>query len=132
MRKFIYTLVLVLILNSAFLIQNSKAQWLHCNGPYSGTVRALASNANITIAGTYSSVSPLGVYISINNSTTWTQTLLGKNTSSIVIKGDSIFAGTLGQGIYFSTNNGVNWTQTALNNKFVKNPLSQEISNSVV
>ncbi|NOS85980.1 MAG: T9SS type A sorting domain-containing protein [Ignavibacteria bacterium] len=51
-----------------------------------------------------------GVFRSTNNGSTWTQTLYNF-TKALLVRGDSVFAGTSSSGIYLSTNYGVNWSQ---------------------
>jgi hypothetical protein len=75
---------------------------------------SLAISGSNIFAGTQNT----GVYVSTDNGNSWNtgsdsnSTGLPNNTvKSLVIKGDTILAGTYGgDGVYFSTNNGGNWT----------------------
>jgi hypothetical protein len=113
MKKLIYTLALALILNSAFNIQNSQAQWTQIP---SGFINAdyiydLSSSATFIYAGTNH-----GLYRSSNNGNNWSFT--GFDTSyvlSVLTSGSStVFAGPEYGGTWISTNSGTNWTKTPL------------------
>lgn len=66
-----------------------------------------------------------GVLISTNIGLNWSQTsLINREVTSLLIRGDYIFAGTYGYGIYVSTNNGVNWEQTNIGNNESINSLA--------
>ncbi len=118
MKKLIKILVIVLIINSAFLIQNCEAQWFQLTGGIGNyqNVYSLANIGNNIFAGTFG-----GIWRSTNNGTNWS--LIGLNTKevrSLAVSGTNIFASIVDLnnpvGVYISTNNGTNWTQTALNN----------------
>ncbi|MGD0710914.1 MAG: T9SS type A sorting domain-containing protein [Bacteroidales bacterium] len=99
-----------LLLIIAFICMTSfaNAQW-QITGLDSNHVMCLAINGNNIFAGTYED----GMYLSTNNGSSWSAINNGLTDSvilSLVIKGDSIFAGT-GGGVFLSTNTGGNWTK---------------------
>jgi hypothetical protein len=112
MKKIIY---LFLIVHCTLVIDNCLSQWVQVpNGMEGRLVFTLASDGNNIFAGTDS----VGVYLSTNNGTSWTQTTLNNQTVySLLVNGNNIFAGT-SIGVYRTTNNGANWT-LVLNNQFV-------------
>ena len=122
MKKLIYTLALALILNSAFYIQNSNAQWVTS---YSGigatySVYSIASSGTNLVAGTYSK----GVYTSTNNGQNWTQSAFNnKSVKCLAVSGSTVYAGTNDllspAGVWVSNTNGLTWTQTSMNNRVV-------------
>lgn len=66
-----------------------------------------------------------GVLISTNKGMNWSQTsLINREVTSLLIRGDYIFAGTIGYGIYISTNNGLSWEQTIIGNNESINSLA--------
>lgn len=118
MKKLFVILVLILIVNSAFLIRKCEAQWYQMTGGIGNyqNVYSLANIGNNIFAGTSG-----GIWRSTNNGLNWT--LVGLNTKevrSLAVSGTNIFASIVDLnnpvGVYISTNNGTNWTQTALNN----------------
>ncbi len=88
-----------------------KAQWIETSCSYGAY--CFAVNGNNIFAGTFE-----GVYLSSNNGNTWTamNTGIPANTwiKSLAVKGDTIFAGAVGDyggyGVYLSLNNGGSWT----------------------
>jgi len=74
-------------------------------------VTSLAISGNNVFAGTNNNY---GLYLNTENGNNWTAvnnglTSYALNIYSLIIKGDSVFAGTE-QGLYLSTNNGNNWS----------------------
>jgi len=114
MKKLIYTLALVLILNSAFNIQNSQAQWAsYSTGIGTFNVKALLLNGSTVFAGTegQSNGNGGGVYLTTNDGNLWTYSgLTPKNIGSLAVLGTNIFAGTYADGIFLSVNNGGSWS----------------------
>lgn len=117
MKKLFTFLVLIVVIQLSVSINYCVCQWEQCEGPYGGTVNALAVSGNTICAGTNKNYSNASVvYLSTNNGQSWTQTGLNDlYVLSIAISMNNIFAGVGGAGVYRSTNNGENWTQTALN-----------------
>jgi photosystem II stability/assembly factor-like uncharacterized protein len=130
MKKTVYTFVLVLILNSSFIIHNCEAQWTQSNGPYAGAVKSLLVSgstifAGVDGAGNYeghdkawfaSGYWYAGLYISTDNGQNWSSVASNSGLGYLNVKAlaeisPGIFAGT-DSGVYRSTNNGVNWTET--------------------
>ncbi|MBK6772260.1 MAG: T9SS type A sorting domain-containing protein [Ignavibacteria bacterium] len=116
-RKFIQSVILALIFNSLFLINNCMSQWMQVGNEMgiNRYINSLTSNSSYIFASTDDS----GVYRSTNNGTNWIHTSLNnKATSSLIVSGNNIFAGTGSTGsyvVYFSTDNGNTWNQTNLN-----------------
>jgi hypothetical protein len=109
MKKLIYTLTFVLILNSAFLIQNCQSQWMPTNNglPTGTNVQSLTKNSSYIFAG-----SSIGIFRYAGNG--WSATSMPAfNVRSVVTNGDILFAGTNSNGIYRSTDNGAAFTQVS-------------------
>jgi len=88
--------------------QSLQAQWVQTSLPSFTVVWSLLVNGSNLFAGTYGN----GVYLSINDGTTWTAVNTGlTNTivTSLAVNGSNLFAGT-NNGVYLSTNNGTSWT----------------------
>jgi photosystem II stability/assembly factor-like uncharacterized protein len=66
--------------------------------------------------------SQIGVYLTTNNGTSWTETgngiPLNNNIMLLVKSGNNIFAGT-SKGVYVSTNKGTSWTPAGLQDEFI-------------
>src|SRR5674476_757548 len=74
-------------------------------------ITSLAINGNYIFVGTGGIFG--GVYMSVNNGSTWTYKGLLHNTiCSLVTKEDTIFAGLGSCGVEISTNNGISWAMT--------------------
>ncbi|MFA5012802.1 MAG: T9SS type A sorting domain-containing protein [Ignavibacteria bacterium] len=117
MKKIIYTLGFVIILNTTFLIQNCQSQWVLCNNgiPNPTYIRAFA-----LFGGEMYMADGDTLYKTSNNGNLWTKTSLNKAVHSLAVSNTNIFAGTWAdQGVWVSSNNGTNWTQTALNTGYV-------------
>jgi photosystem II stability/assembly factor-like uncharacterized protein len=90
-------------------------------GLFNKYVYSIYSNGSSLYAGTFGA----GVFISINNASTWTRSNNGikdVTVASLSNNGSTLFAGTLGNGVFASTDNGSNWIQadnTGLTNPFV-------------
>ncbi|MBK8552270.1 MAG: T9SS type A sorting domain-containing protein [Ignavibacteria bacterium] len=116
-KLFLQLVVIALILNSSFLINNSVSQWVQVGNEMGNNryINSLTSNSSYIFASTDDS----GVYRSTNNGTNWIHTSLNnKATSSLIVSENNIFAGTGSTGsyvVYFSTDNGNTWNQTNLN-----------------
>jgi hypothetical protein len=94
---------------------SANAQWQQTSLD-SGRVNCFAVKGNNIFAGADLASSGSGVFLSTNSGNSWTMVNNGLNSgygvTTLVIKGDTIFAGTDGGGISFSSNNGNNWTST--------------------
>jgi hypothetical protein len=123
MKKLLYTFVLALILNSAFYIQNSQAQWVQMpNGMgVDKSVAAFGANSGYIFAG----LKNVGVYRSADNGLNWTNAGMTNSTvHALATINNIILAGPqditeVGMGIYRSTNNGDSWTSTNMTNQNV-------------
>ena len=68
MKKTILLIVLALILNFSFLINNCVSQWVQTSGPTGGIVQCFAVSGTNIFAGTDGG----GVFLSTNNGSNWT------------------------------------------------------------
>ncbi len=97
-----------LLLIAIFTISFANAQWVQTSLD-SGYIRSLAVKGDTIFAGSY----PYGLYMSINDGTSWTHLNASFTNSStvnaLVISDTNIFAGST-TGVFLSTNNGNNWT----------------------
>jgi PKD repeat protein len=88
---------------------NSNAQWKASSGPYGGDILSLAGSGSDIYAGTMD-----GVYYSGNNGGSWAEVKSGFPSStyvnSLLVKGTTVFAGTINNGMYSSANKGNSWT----------------------
>jgi hypothetical protein len=95
-----------MILLLLLMWQPAKSQWVGTNGLPGGAV-AMAMKGTSLFAGT----STAGVFVSTDNSASWTQTgLANKDVRSLVASGVNLFAGTFSGGVYLSTDDGTHWT----------------------
>ncbi len=122
-RKILLSVVIVLILNSSFFINNSLSQWAQMSNGM-GTNNII--NAFETLGtNIYAGTNVNGIYISANNGTTWTQSSMNNKTVySFTTIGTNIYAGLLNNpngsgGVWLSINNGATWTQTTLNSRHI-------------
>ncbi len=110
--------LILILLAFAVSINLAQAQWQHTNLPNIGrTVTCIAISGTNIFAGTGGIGDGSGIFLSVDNGTTWTAVnngLTDYNVLSLAINGTNIFAGTLNNGVFLSTNNGANWT--AVNN----------------
>lgn len=93
--------------NGVYVSDNDGSSW-SLTSLNNQNVYALAVTlppTNYVYAGTSN-----GVFRSTNNGSTWTQTL-HNYIKALLVRGDSVFAGTASSGIFLSTNYGVNWSQ---------------------
>jgi len=105
----IFIIILALIIDSLFLINNCESQWEITSGPNSGFIRCFANDGVNIYTGTYGG----GVFLSTNNGDSWVAVnngLTKQNILSLTICNGNIFAGTESDGIFISTNNGNNWS----------------------
>ena len=99
------------LLGVVFLVLSTipaHAQWTKTNGPLSGNINALAVNGSTIFAGT-----AVGVFLSTDNGTTWTEAdsnLKNSDIHAFAVSGGAVFAGSWGGGVFLSTNNGTSWT----------------------
>lgn len=124
MRRTRFFLMLVFVLwLGVNLTAAQNLVWETTNGPYGGTVRALAINKT---NGYIFAAVPGNIFRSFNNGDSWnraTSVLTRTNVWSLAINaGGEVFAGTYHGGIFRSTNNGEGWLQinTGLTNLDVR------------
>jgi photosystem II stability/assembly factor-like uncharacterized protein len=107
-----------LLLISAFCLLLTTilpAQWQPTNGPFGGNVNGLILKTPYVFA----LVSGVGVFISSDNGTTWSQRnngLTNLNVQCIAVKGTRIFLGT-SYGLFTSDDNGTTWNTVVLNGR---------------
>ena len=120
-RKTLLTIILTLVFNSLFLLNNSYSQWEQVkNGLYGGNVLSLATTGSRIYAGTYLA----GLYYSDDNGNSWSRTYNNNQTIySIAANGSYVFTGTSNNGVLLSTNNGYSWNNTSLAGVSVKSLL---------
>jgi len=109
MKRKTLLIILALLLNSSFLINNCMCQWVQMSNGIVTTqyVRALTVVGASLFAGTDG-----GVFLSSNNGTSWTSVgLTNQVVNSFAVSGTNLFAGTPGGGVFLSTNNGTSWNQ---------------------
>ncbi|MFZ4591263.1 MAG: T9SS type A sorting domain-containing protein [Ignavibacteria bacterium] len=128
MKKLISTFVLALILNSAFCIQNSQAQWSLCSG-FNPNINAQSVTSTSTLV--FASTGADCVYKSTNNGANFTQTTYFSygNIPTLGVIGSTVIAGSNGNGVYTTVNNGTNWIQTSLDHHAI---ISMAISGSTI
>jgi hypothetical protein len=93
-----------------------RAQWVHPNGPLSGTVTCFVVNGNNILAG----LDQIGVYLSTDKGANWqlvNNGLTDLNIYKLAVCGSYYFVGTHA-GVFRSSNNGTNWepANNGLNN----------------
>lgn len=103
---------------------NASGQWIQKNnGMESQSIFAIAGIGSSLFAASHSAI-----FLSTNNGENWTSKLSSSNSfSSLLIKGQYIFAGSIGGGIQVSTNNGETWTPSnnGLSNLIVRALISK-------
>jgi photosystem II stability/assembly factor-like uncharacterized protein len=93
------------MLGGMFLSTDNGESWsARNNGFPSDTVTALVVNGNDIYAGTS------GIFRSSNNGDSWTELKRVAQVMSVVVRGNTIYAGALGSGVLVSTNSGISWT----------------------
>lgn len=110
MKKLIFTIVLCIIVNFSFLIDNCICQWVQTNGPTGADIRHITTNSgSILYAATYSHL-----YRSYNNGNNWE--LLNPPfpefaTGQIFAYNSFVYAECGNGGVYRSNDEGETWTQ---------------------
>ncbi len=113
MKKTIFSLVYLLIINSFFFVDDGICQWVQSSNGL-GTdkyINCLVSNGGNIFAGTWGS----GVFVSSNNGANWSAANSGLSNLlvfSLAASNNNIFAGTESK-IYKSINNGGSWSLSA-------------------
>ncbi len=110
-KKYSARFFLVCFMVTAFQ-KGAVAQWTQTDGPFGGSVSALAVSGDTVIAGTELG----GVFISTNDGTGWRETdsgLPSAYVASIAIESPDVLLGT-NVGIFRSTNDGGSWTASNL------------------
>jgi hypothetical protein len=90
----------------------ASAQWVHTSIPNSGQVNCFAVSGSNLFAGTFDG----GVFLSINNGTSWAAVNTGLTDTSVMallVSDKNLFAGTYDGGVFLSTNNGTSWTNVS-------------------
>jgi hypothetical protein len=115
MKKIIYSLAFVLIVNCSLIIENCMCQWTQLPYfPESGYALA-STSGNRVYAGCYK----YGVFVTTDNGSNWTQTSLsipyGNDSvliDAIATNGNYIYAGDNGwvMGVHLSTDYGSTWS----------------------
>ncbi len=102
MKKNLFIVLLI------FFSSSLTAQWVPCNGPWTGSVNCFTNIGTSVYAGTEGN----GIYISSNNGSKWSPSsvvgLSNHNVKCFLWSGTNLYAGTEG-GVFLSTNNGVSW-----------------------
>ncbi len=115
MKKLVYTLIFLLILNLIFNIKNCEGQWMQMYGMQNdkyvySLARGNGNNAHQIFAGTNA-----GFYKCTDEYSWYQSTLNNKTIRSLVVNGNDVYAGTgYNSGIFRSTNNGIIWSQTGM------------------
>jgi photosystem II stability/assembly factor-like uncharacterized protein len=105
-RRFSYFLVLCSLIT---LVRSADGQWVQLKGPFSGYVTCFAERDSIIVAGTYG-----GTAVSTDTGATWTSRELfddqgGSFINSLVMLGQSLFAGTA-DGVFVTDINQELWS----------------------
>ena len=98
---------LVLVIFAYTHLLNAQNGW-NAIAPFVSNVVSFAVIGSNLFAGSDSS----GVYLSINNGTSWTAVntgLMNTYVSSLAVSGTNLFAGVGGSASFLSTNNGTSW-----------------------
>jgi len=96
------------VYNDVFISSNNGSSWTNNFLLGNGNIRALGSNGNKVLAST-----GMGVYLTINGGSSWTQVNNGIFTGYFVyafsFSGNNFFAGA-SDGVFISSNNGNSWS----------------------
>ncbi|MCL5991961.1 MAG: hypothetical protein M1419_07655, partial [Bacteroidetes bacterium] len=113
MKRIIVFITAIIILS----INPALSQWTECNnGMYGGMTSCFVIKDTYLFAGSIG-----GLYRSSNNGTNWEHIYNGLPqypVRSLIVVGNSIFAGTFGGGFYTTSDNGASWnaSNTGLTN----------------
>ena len=105
MRKYPVILIVLIFLVS---FTDSQSQWIKAFNPFYGYVTAIAAIDSSVFAAADGNI-----YFSDNKGKTWTSISLtnqNANISSIIARGNEVFAATEGAGIFLSSDKGKKWT----------------------
>lgn len=97
----------IVLIFSILLSLSLNAQWEKTNASFGGNINVLEVSGNNIFAGTDE-----GVYLSVDNGSSWTQMNNGLTNTmiySMVIVGTDVFVGTGGKGVFVSSDNGKSW-----------------------
>ncbi len=96
-----------------FSVSTIRSQWVQANGPYGGSIRALAvEGANI-----YAASNGSGVFRSTDNGESWKVVNIGLTNlgiKALAVSATNLFAGTFGGGIFRSTDSGRSWVDITI------------------
>lgn len=131
MKKSIFYIILIVIINSIILNINGNSQWIKINAPTNGICDAFTENGTYLFAGFNNYPAGIGgVYISTNEGLDWIQTSFSnKSINTLTVSNSIIFAGfdnypSTSGGLTFSENNGQTWNSTLFNNYNVRSLVS--------
>ena len=117
MKRFVFTLITIMLVNSSLLILNSQGQWIqNSNGiATSESVLSFATNGTVILMGSGYNGVGTGIYSSTNNGTNWTQSVMNNRCVNALIAYGNYFCAGTDYGVWVSENGGVNWTVSSLN-----------------
>jgi hypothetical protein len=110
MKKYLFPV----ILGIGFSVSLGQG-WVRTNGPWNGTIEALAISEGKIFAGTFAS----GIFLSTDNAELWSAINSGlpnvtcSSFRLLAAAPGAILAGTANHGIFRSTDNGASWTSAA-------------------
>lgn len=90
-----------------FLFTNTSifTQWQYLPTSENETIYSITSKGNNVIIATQFG----GIWISSNNGTNWTQSMVNRSVFSLAANSSRVFAGTFSQGLFVSTDDGMTW-----------------------
>ncbi len=115
-----FSILVVGCKNDDSIINNStvvdETRWIKSGTVFYGDVSSMIINGPDIYAGiSTSNPNNGGIYITTNNSTSWTKAIFYDiSVYSLAVSANYLFAGT-SQGLYRSSNSGNNWNLTSLN-----------------